>query len=116
MEKEKIRISIIDFMVENGKHKVGTDKNGIDVCLGDVVKHSNEENWFIGYRYGHFVLKQVGMMAMISSEDFDAGDFSSIEKMNIFGAGPDWLIIGYTDEPLFEKLKDFINGLRNKTE
>lgn len=62
-------------------------------------------SWHIDY--GKVMLKQVGMMAMIGSDAFDKGDFSSVEKvMNTVGAGVDWLIIGYTDEPMFERLKD----------
>lgn len=107
MEKQKFKISIIDFIPENGKHEVGKDKNGNSVCLGDMVERNGEKNWFVGYRYGKVMLKQVGMMAMIGSDAFDKGDFSSVEKvMNTVGAGVDWLIIGYTDEPMFERLKD----------
>jgi hypothetical protein len=51
------------------------------------------------------MLKQVGMMAMIVQENFEKGDFSRVEKTNIFGAGVDWLIIGYTDEPIYKKIK-----------
>ena len=113
MEKEKFKISIIDFMPHNGKFEVGKDKNGTPVCFGDMVERNGEKNWFVGYRYGKVMLKQVGMMAMIGSEDFDKGDFSSVEKLNVFGAGQDWLIIGYTDEPLFEKLKPLFETENN---
>ena len=97
---EKFKISIIDFMLENGKHEVGTDKNGNKVCLGDMVNYNEEKNWFVVYRYGEILLKQVGMMAMIGLKDF-----SSVEKLNVFGSGTDWLIIGMQDEPLYEKVK-----------
>ena len=107
MEKEKFKISIIDFMPHYKKFEVGKYKDGSPACLGDIVERNGEKNWFVGYRYGKVVLKQVGMMAMIGSENFEKGDFSSIEKTNIFGAGTDWLIIGYTDEPMYEKLKPF---------
>lgn len=105
MEEKKFKISIVDFLQENGKHKVGVDKNGVDVCYGDTVKYNGEENWFVAYRYGKTLLKQVGMMAMIGNEGFDEGDFSSIEKLNVFGSGTDWLIIGYTKEPFYQKVK-----------
>ncbi len=105
MEKEKVRISIIDFMPHNGKFEVGKDKNGTPVCLGDMVERNGEKNWFVSYRYGNVVLKQPGMMAMISSDNFDKGDFSSVEKLNVFGAGQDFLIIGYVDEPLIKKIQ-----------
>lgn len=32
-------------------------------------------------------------------------DVSRVEKTNIFGAGEDWLIIGYTDEPMYKTCK-----------
>ncbi len=100
---EKFRISIIDFMLENGKHEVGTDKNGTKVCLGDMVEYNGEKNWFVAYRYGDVMLKQVGMMAMIGLKDF-----SNVEKMNVFGAGNDWLIIAENNDPMFDKLKHLI--------
>lgn len=105
VKKRKFRIKIIDFMKEYGKHQVGKDKNEANVCLGDVVRYNGKENWFVVYRYGKVMLKQVGMMAMIGSEKFNKGDFSAVEKLNVVGAGADWLIIGYTDEPLYEKVK-----------
>lgn len=111
MEKEKFRISIIDFLLEHGKHEVGTDANGEKICLGDLVERNGEKNWFVAYRYGCVMLKQVGMMAMIGSEAFDKGDFSSVTKVkDTIGAGTDWLIIGYTDELMYERLKDFITA------
>ncbi len=100
MEKEKFKISIIDFMPENGKHEIGKDKNNNKICLGDIVEYNGEKNWFVVYRYGEILLKQVGMMAMIGLKDF-----SIVEKLNVFGAGTDWLAIGYVDEPIYEKIK-----------
>ncbi len=100
---EKFRISIIDFMVEKGKHEVGTAKNGTKVYLGDMVERNGEKNWFVAYRYGKVMLKQVGMMAMIGLKDF-----SSVEKLNVFGAGSDWLIIANNDDPMYDKLKHLI--------
>jgi hypothetical protein len=105
MEKEKFKISIIDFMPQNGKFEVGKDKNGTTVCLGDMVERNGQKNWFVSYRYGKIMLKQVGMMAMVGSDSFDIGDFSTVEKLNVFGAGQDWLIIGYKDELIYDKLK-----------
>ena len=112
MEREKFKISIIDFMPQHKKFEVGKYEDGTPACLGDCVKYNDEDNWFITYRYGNIMLKQVGMMAMIGQENFEKGDFSRVEKTNIFGAGNDWLIIGYTDEPLYEKLKPiFYNNI-----
>ena len=45
---------------------------------------------------------------MIGQENFDKGYFSRVEKTNKFLAGEDWLIIGYTDDPMFEKLKPIL--------
>lgn len=100
---KKIQISIIDFMLQHGKYPVGKDSKGETVCYGDMVRKNNE-NWFVAYRYGKIMLKQVGFMAMLTNEGFEKGDFSSVEKLNVFGAGSDWLIIGYTDEPFIKKL------------
>lgn len=107
MEKEKFKISIIDFMPNYKKFEVGKYEDGTPTCLGDCVKYQNEENWFVVYRYGKIMLKQVGMMAMIGMQEFEKEDFSRVGKTNIFGAGNDWLIIGYTDEPMYERLKHF---------
>lgn len=105
MEKQKFRISIIDFMPNFKKVDVGKYKDDTLACLGDIVNYNNE-NWFVVYRYGDVLIKQVGMWAMIGQEGFKTGDFSKVEKTNIFGAGDDWLIIGYTDEPMYERIKD----------
>lgn len=106
MKRQKFRISIIDFMLEHGKHEVGKDCKGNTVCFGDMVIYNGQDNWFVGYRYGEIMLKQVGMMAMIGNQKFKEGDFSNVEKrVNHIGAGSDWLIIGYTDDPMYEKVK-----------
>lgn len=104
MSDEKLRISIIDFMPFYGKVSAGKDKDGTEVFYGDMVKY-NDENWFIAYRYGKPMLKQVGMMAMIGSPKFEKGDFYNCERQNILGAGPDWLIIGYESDPFIQKIK-----------
>lgn len=104
MEEQKFKISIIDFMPHFKKFKVGKYEDGTPAFLGDVVEHDGEK-WFISYRYGKILIKQVGMMAMLGMKGFKKGDFSMVKKTNIFGAGNDWLIIGYTNEQMFEKLK-----------
>ena len=100
---KKFKISIIDFMLENGKHEVGMDKAGTKIYLGDMVEYNNEKNWFVVYRYVKVLLKQVGMMAMIKLKNF-----SSIKKLNVFGAGTDWLIIANTDDPIYDKIKHLL--------
>jgi hypothetical protein len=105
MEKQKFRISIIDFMPQRKKFDVGKYRDGSPACLGDVVEYNGENGWFIAYRYGNVVLKKPGMIAMIGLTGFKDGDFSGVEQTNIFGAGVDWLIIGYDDEPMFDRLK-----------
>lgn len=108
MEKEKFRISIIDFMPNFKKVEVGKYEDGSPTCLGDYVSDQRGENWFVGYRYGTVMLMQVGMMALIGSEDFNKGDFSRVNKTNVFASGNGWLIIGYTDEPMYERLKPLL--------
>jgi hypothetical protein len=44
MEKEKFKISIIDFMPHYKKFEVGKYKDGSPACLGDCVRYN-------GYRY-----------------------------------------------------------------
>lgn len=109
MGRQKFRIGIIDFMPNFKKVEVGKYEYGTHACLGDTVKY-NGENWFIAYRYGDVMLKQVGMTVMILHAGFKKGDFSRVEKTNIFSAGNDWLVIGYTDEPMYGRIKD-IEGL-----
>lgn len=58
MEQQKIKISVIDFLPEQGKHKIGhKDKNGNELHIGDTVSY-NDENWIIVYRYGKYLLKK----------------------------------------------------------
>jgi len=100
----KVRVSIIDFLPFHEKFQVGIDGDGEPIFYGDMIEYNGEKNWFLGYRYGTPMLKQVGMMAMISSEKFKNGDFSSIKKVkNTIGAGNDYLIIGMSTEPFIEQ-------------
>lgn len=103
-EQAKFKITIVDFIVETGKHFVGLDKNGDDIFVGDMVIYNEQTNWVIAYRYGNYVIKQVGLWAMV-----DIQDWSDVEKQNIFGAGTDNLIVGYVDEPFFQDVKHLIN-------
>ena len=108
MSEEKVRISVIDFIPFYGKLEAGKDKTGETVYYGDTVKYNND-NWIVGYRYGSPILKQIGMMAMISNDKYKVGDFSNVEKQNIMSAGQDWLIIGYDNDPLINKAQDLMN-------
>lgn len=100
-DKQKFRISIIDFMLENGKHEACKDMNGVMMYLGDMAEYNEKKNWFVSYRYGNYCLKQVGTMFTIL-----LNEKTQVKKVaDTFGAGSDWLIIGYTDEPLYEKVK-----------
>lgn len=101
MAKNKFRITIIDFMLEYGKHEAKKDKNGDMMYLGDMAEYNGKKDWFVSYRYGMYCLKQVGtMFTIVLNEKTD------VQKVkDTFGAGTDWLIIGYTDEPLYEKVK-----------
>lgn len=114
MEEEKFRISIIDFMPYYRKVEAGKDKNGETVYYGDMVEY-NEENWFIGYRYGEPMLKRPGMMAMIGSKKYKEGIFDNCVRQNIFGAGADWLIIGYENDPFIEKIKTLLANDQKET-
>lgn len=105
MEKEKFKVSVIDFMPFHKKIKVGEYEDKSPAYLGDCVSHNGEENWLISYRYGNIYIKQIGMMAMIGQEEFKVGDFSRVEKTNTFLAGNDWLIIGYKEEPMYKELE-----------
>lgn len=100
-EKTKFRISIIDFMLENGKHEARKDKNGYMLYLGDLAEYNGEKNWFVSYRYGMYCLKQVGTIFTIILTDK-----TDVQKVkDTIGAGTDWLIIGLTNEPLYERVK-----------
>jgi hypothetical protein len=108
MDKQKFKINMIDFIPNYKKVEVGKYEDGTPACLGDTVNHNNQ-NWIIAYRYGEVMLKQVGMMAMIGLEGFKNQDFSKVKKTNILGVGDDWLIIGYVDEPMYERLNEIMD-------
>jgi len=84
-------------LLEELAKKLGTE------VVDNQVEYNGEKNWFVAYRYGTVMLKQVGMMAMIGLKDF-----SNVEKLNVFGAGNDWLIIAENNDPMFDKLKHLI--------
>lgn len=100
----KFRISLLDFTPHLNTIPIGaTDKNGIELHAGDIVKDDKGEKHFIAYRYGNWALKQPHTMHTIMPKDF-----SQYERINeIWAVLPgEWLIIGYDNEPLYEKVKD----------
>lgn len=99
MEKQKVKISIIDFMPEFKNHKTGeVDSKGLDIHYGDTVEY-NGKNHFVSYRYGKVCLKQPDTIHTVI-----LGDYSKVTVQNIFGAAMDYLIIGYDDEPFIQEL------------
>lgn len=106
MNKEKFRISIIDFLPHHKAIEVGVYGDGTKVYIGDCVT-LRDDKYVIVYRYGKILLKEIGMIAMLGDADFDNGDFSGVEKTDVIISGEDWLIIGYVDEnkDMYELLK-----------
>lgn len=106
MEKEKFRISIIDFIPHHKTIEVGIYQDGTKAYIGDCVI-LRDEHYIIVYRYGKILLKQIGMMPMVGMNEFSNGDFSGVEKTNVVMSGDDWIIIGFndSDEEMFLKLK-----------
>lgn len=103
MSKEKFRISVIDFLPMYGKMESDQkDENGNPLCVGDAIDR-NGSKMLIGYRYGLFVLlPPIFGMSYVSCP---AGSMHT--KLNEVVAAPGiWLIIGYTDEPFYEKVRD----------
>lgn len=106
MNKEKFRVSIIDFLPFHKTFEVGEYQDGTKACIGDCVLLRGEK-YLIVYRYGKILLKEIGMIAMLGDKDFENGDFSGVEKSDIILSGNDWLIIGYVEEnkDMYVKLK-----------
>jgi len=104
MEKEKFRLSVIDALPLNGQIPSGWQDNASKpLYLGDTVtKGGSPERFMIGYRYGKFVL-----LPMFSSCYIGVKDGSNLTKLNEVTASADqYLVIGYTDEEMYEQLKD----------
>lgn len=103
---DKFRISFIDFMPQYGKFPIGAkDKEGTDLHVGDIVEDDKGEKHYIGYRYSSFMLKQPFTMHSIMVKKYDTH-----KKINEFWAVTDeYIIIGKTDEPFYEKIKDIPN-------
>lgn len=104
MEKEKFRLSVIDALPLNGQIPSGwEDSTSKPLYLGDTVsKQGSDERFLIGYRYGKFVL-----LPMFSYMYIGVKDGSHLTKLNVVTAAADqYLVIGYTDEEMYEQLKD----------
>lgn len=104
MSQKKYRISQIDFLPQTGKFKIGAkDKEGNELHLGDIVSNESGEKYFIGYRYGDYMAKQPHTIHSIIPRNWD--HFSKINEM--WGVlNEEWIIIGYTDDHLYESIKD----------
>ena len=101
--RQKFRISFNDFMPNFKKFPIGAkDKNGVELHLGDVVVDESGDKHYVGYRYGEYMLKQPHTMHSLMVKDY-----SRYEVINEFwGVMDEWVIIGYTDEPLYDLIKE----------
>ena len=97
---DKFRISVNDFMLENGKHPIGEkDKKGQELFVGDIVQKSGQK-YIVGYRYGSFILKPPVSICYLSIKDY-----SEMTKLNECWSTPDLLIVGFQSEAFYEKVK-----------
>lgn len=107
MNKEKFRISLQDFMPYLGKIPIGMqDMNEQELHVGDIVKDAGGDKYFIGYRYGQFMVKQPHTIHSIMPKDFHR--YERISEVWAVLPG-EWIIIGWTDEPFYEKVKELDN-------
>lgn len=100
----KFRISLIDFIPQLGKFPINqNDAEGSPLHIGDIVKDERGEKHFIGYRYGEYMLKQPHTIHSIMVKDY-----SHYTRQNeVWAVLPgEWIIIGYDDEALYQKIKD----------
>lgn len=98
----KFKITMVDFIPEQGKHEAGKDKNGEPIFLGDLVSIEGQE-YFVVYRYGNFMFKQPNTMHCIIPN----AKIPVIKVKNVVASAlSEHVAIGYTNEPLYEKLRD----------
>lgn len=104
---EKFRISFTDFIPQYGKISIGfKDSEGTDLHVGDIVQNQRGEKSYIGYRYGSFMLKEPFTIHSIMPSKFDS--YTKINEM--WGVISEYIIIGMTEEPFYDKVKD-IEGI-----
>jgi hypothetical protein len=100
---DKFRISFTDFIPQYGKFPIDAkDGEGTELHVGDIVQDQTGDKHYIGYRYGSFMLKQPFTMHSIMVKNYD-----NYKKVNeLWGVMNEWIIIGKTDEPFYERIKD----------
>lgn len=101
---QKFRISLLDFTPQLGKFPIGdNDKEGASLHIGDIVADEKGEKHFIGYRYGKYMLKQPFTMHSIMIKDYR--NYTRLNEVWDVIPG-EWLVIGFTDEPLYDLIKN----------
>ena len=104
--ESKFRISFVDFMPQYGKIPIGhKDSTGADLSLGDIVQDEKGEKYYVGYRYGSFMLKQPFTIHYIMPKTFDR--YTKINEL--WGVINECIIIGLVNEPLYDQIKDIEN-------
>ena len=75
--------------------------------VGDTVTTPSGEDYILMYRYGNYLLKQIGVGHSIGL------DLSTVTKKAQITAGNDWLIIGYKDEANDSEMLEQLEALDN---
>lgn len=101
---QKFIISLTDFMPQLGKFPIGAnDKEGAALHVGDIVEDEKGDKYFIGYRYGSYMLKQPHTIHSIMVKDYNR--FTRVNEVWAVIPG-ECLIIGYTSEPFYQTVKE----------
>jgi len=96
----KFKISVIDFIPETGKHKIGQkDSSDDDLCVGDIVEYSGDKHMIV-YRYGSFMLKQP-----MTAHALGISDWTKCVKLNEMWSTPDYIVCGETSEPFYKDVQ-----------